>query len=90
MCWHLNRLEQLPKIDGGMGMIHWCQVPLVPHQLLLFLEATMVSTQVSPLSLASRPGAGVDHLEEDLALDREFGEALISDYFSGVVWLHVV
>ena len=50
----------------------------------------MVSTQVSPLSLASRPGAGVDHLEEDLALDREFGEALISDYFSGVVWLHVV
>ena len=48
----------------------------------------MVSIQLSPLSLASRTGAG--HLEEDLALDRELGEELISDYFSGVVWLHVV
>lgn len=78
----------LKLIEGWVCMIHRCQVPLAPQVLPFFLEVTMVSIQLSPLSLASRTGAG--HLEEDLALDREFGEELISDYFSGVVWLHVV
>ena len=50
----------------------------------------MVSVQLSPLSLASRPGAGIGHLEEDLALDREFVKELISDCFFVMVWLDVV
>ena len=44
-------------------------------------------------TLSSPPGTGVAQQQEDLDLDKEFGEALIGDYFSGVsqgcIYAHV-
>lgn len=56
--------------------------------------STSLGQGATPYLTFSHPLApswpGVDpHLLEDLAIDQEMGEALISDYFTGVIWLQV-
>ena len=65
-------------------MVHSCQVHLWVPQDLLPLEAPWHHHRSPGSALPRWPGDD----QEDLDLDREVGEALISDYFSGVVQLH--
>lgn len=82
--WYVNISRFHARSKLGCNPFDWWRCASNLYGLLL-VSWTCAST---PLPLHLRP----DSLQrrQDLDLDKELGEELISDYFKGVVWLHQV